>query len=147
MDPGKGSKRRPTDKSKFDQNFDRIFAPKQEKIPGRRYYRQVKNEDGTTSMVEVENPPPKFSEDIRFEGSFCSPVDGSRIASRADLLDHNARHNVTQILPGMEQDQEAIRKDNYDKAFGKQAKKQRIEDVKRAIENPIVKERPKYEPD
>ena len=30
-DGGKGSKQRPTDKNKFDENFDRIFGKKEKK--------------------------------------------------------------------------------------------------------------------
>ena len=134
MDPGKGSKRRPGDSDKFDQNFDRIFVPKNDATPGRKYYRQVKNEDGTYSLKEVENPPARFSEDLRFDGTFVSPVDGRRISNRSALLSHNQEHAVTQVIPGMEQDMEAVRKDNHDKAFGKQAKEERIKAVKQAVE-------------
>lgn len=141
MDPGKGSKRRPTEKSKFDENFDRIFGEKKV-TSGRRYYRWNGKE-----FVQVDNPPPPLPKDLRFEGTFVSPVDGSVISNRYKLLDHNARHDVTQVLPGMEQDMEAIRKDTYDKAFGKQAREQRIEDVKKAIENPVIKRRPEYAED
>ena len=139
-DPGKGSKRRPTDKSKFDESFDRIFGKKETKA-GRRVYRQVKNEDGTYSFIEVENPPPKLPEDMMFEGTFVSPVDGKVISNKMDLAEHNAKHDVVQLVPGMDQDMEAVRADNYDKAFGEQARAQRIEDVKRAIENPVIKDR------
>lgn len=140
MDPGKGSKRRPGNLDAFNENFDRIFAPKKTSV-GRRYYRQVKNEDGTYSMVEMENPPPQISRDLRFEGTFRSPVDGSRISDRTKLLDHNAKHGVTQILPGMEQDQKVAEADRIDKSFGKQAKAERIEAVKAAMENPIIRRR------
>ena len=137
MDPGKGSKRRPGDTDSYAKNFEKIFG-KKEVTPGRRYYKWVSGE----GFVKVANPPKPLPSDLRFEGTFVSPVDGSRISDRRKLLDHNQKHGVTQVLPGMEQDMEAIRKDNYDKAFGKQARAQRIEDIKKAVENPVIKERP-----
>lgn len=133
-DPGKGSKRRPGDQDAFSRNFDRIFAPKTEKIPGRRYYRQVRMDDGTFKLVELENPPPKLPEDLRFEGSFVSPVDGSIIRSKRALVDHNRRNGVTQVLPGIHEDIVRDQKERIDQAFGERSREDRIEDIKVAIE-------------
>lgn len=126
MDPGKTSKRRAG--KGYAEGHVRLFGDKKV-TPGRRVYRQTPN-----GMVEIENPSPLRSSDLRFEGTFQSPVDGSRISNRNVLDDHNKRHGVTQILPGMEQDQESQRKDMHDKAFGKQAKEERTKDIVRAIE-------------
>lgn len=139
-DPGKGDHRRPGDDKAFKENFDRIFRPKSESTPGRRYYRQTPN-----GFVEIPNPPPRYSEDLMFEGTFVSPVDGSVIRNKRDLVNHNRRNEVEQTLPGKEQDWEAIRKENHDKAFGKAAKAERVEAIKAAIENPVVKDRDVFE--
>ena len=141
MDPGKGSKRRPGNSEAYAENYEKIFGKKKVSA-GRRYYRWNSE---TRKFDEIEPPAPLPKEDLRFDGTFRSPVDGSRISNRVQLYDHNQKHGVTQLLPGMEQDQEAIRKDNYDKAFGKQAKAERIVDVKRALENPVIKERDVYD--
>lgn len=142
MDPGKGSKRRPGNSEAYAENYEKIFGKKEIK-PGRRYYRWNPE---TRKFDKVDNPPaPLPREDLRFDGTFRSPVDGSRIASRTQLLDHNKKHGVEQVLPGMEQDQARIRQENLDRAFGKKAKEERIEAVKAAIENPVIKERPVYD--
>ena len=126
-DPGKGSKRRPGDNDKFSQNFDKIFGEKKV-TAGRRYYRWNGKE-----FIEI-TPPKPLSSDLRFEGTFVSPVTGEVISNKYALDRHNKEHAVEQILPGMEQDQAAVRQENYDRAFGKQAKKERIQDVIQAIE-------------
>lgn len=126
-DPGKGSKRRPGDLDSFGDNFDKIFGKKKVQ-PGRRYYKWVSGE----GFVEI--PAPKPLPDLRFEGTFVSPVTGKVISNKYDLDRHNKEHSVQQILPGMEQDQEALKKEIHDKAFGKQAKEERLKDVIRAVE-------------
>ena len=128
-DPGKGSKRRPGDNEKFSENFEKIFG-KKKVTAGRRYYKwdPVKRD-----FIEID-PPKPLSADLRFEGTFVSPVTGEVISNKYALDRHNKENAVEQILPGMEQDQTAVRQENYDKAFGKQAKKERIQDVIQAIE-------------
>ena len=129
-DPGKGSNRRPAaEGSKFDDNFERIFG-KKKITSGRRHYRW-NAETRQFDEVKVSSP---LSSDLRFDGTFKSPVTGEVIRNKYDLNDHNKRHGVEQILPGMEQDQAAVRKENYDKAFGKQAKKEILRDVIEAVE-------------
>ena len=128
-DPGKGSTRRPGDGESFSQNFDKIFGKKKTSA-GRRYYRW---DSETRTFVEI--PPPKpLSSDLRFEGTFQSPVTGEVISNKYDLDRHNKEHGVEQILPGMEQDQVARKADMHDKAFGKQAKEERIQDVLQSVE-------------
>jgi hypothetical protein len=127
-DPGKGSKRRPTDTDKFSENFERIFGAKKPSA-GRKYYKWISGE----GFVEIPAPKP-LSSDLRFEDTFKSPVTGEVISSKVALDRHNKENRVEQILPGMEQDQEAIRADNHDKAFGKQAKEERLEAVIQAVE-------------
>ena len=100
---------------------------------GRRVYRQVKQPDGTSKMVEIAAPKP-LSSDLRFDGTFVSPVTGEVISNKRALDDHNKRNGVEQIIPGMDQDREARRADEHDKAFGKQAQHERIKDVIQAIE-------------
>jgi len=129
-DPGKGSTRRPpSPEGKFNDNFDRIFGKREKPSAGRTYYKWVRGE----GFVEIPAPKP-LSADLRFEGTFVSPVTGEVISSRYDLDRHNKEHGVEQILPGMAQDQKAVRDDDYDRAFGKQAKEERIKDVVRAVE-------------
>ena len=128
MDPGKGSKRRPGNTEAYKDNYDKIFGKKKVSA-GRRYYRWDSDQ---RTFVEID-PPAPLPKDLRFEGTNITTEDGSRIRKRTHLHDHNQKHGVTQILPGMEQDIEDTRKDIHDKAFGKQAREQRIEDVKRAI--------------
>ena len=128
-DPGKGSNRRPAQVDNYESEHERIFGKKTFK-PGRRSYVYVPGE-GFVERV----PPPQLSSDLRFEGTFVSPVTGEVISNKHKLNDHNKRNKVEQVLPGMRQDQAAVRADNHDKAFGKQAKAERIEAVKRALES------------
>ena len=127
-DPGKGSNRRPTDQKKFNDNFDKIFGKKEIK-PGRTYYKWVQGK----GFVEIPAPKP-LSSDLRFDDTFVSPVTGEVISSKVALDRHNKEHRVEQVLPGMEQDQAAIRADRRDKAFGKQAQKERLNDIIQAVE-------------
>lgn len=127
-DPGKGSQRRPGNSEAYAENYERIFG-KKEIRPGRRYYRW---DSSGRKFVEID--PPKPLPDLRFEDSFVSPVTGELITNKVQLAEHNEQNRVTQVLPGMEQDIESIQKDNMDKAFGKQAKKERIEALKMAVE-------------
>ncbi len=101
---------------------------------GHRLYRQIKQPDGTSKLVEILNPPPRISEDLRFEGNFISPVDGSLIRNKYDLVDHNKRNDVIQSLPGMDQDVAAIGQANRDAITGKQGKQERTEAIRAAIE-------------
>lgn len=145
MDPGKGSKRRPGDEEAFKTNFEKIFGVENRRTAGRRYFKQVKREDGTYGMVEVADPPPPLPSDLRFDGTFVSPVDGSVIRNKHDLLGHNARNKVQQMLPGMEQDHATKKAELHDEAFGKKSKQKRIEDIKRAVDNPVVRKRDSIE--
>ena len=127
-DPGKGSARRPAaESSKFDDNFDKIFG-KKKRSAGRRSYVW----DGK-EFIEREARP-SLSSDLRFDGTFVSPVTGEVISNKYKLSDHNKRNGVEQVIPGMRQDQASVRANNHDKAFGKQAKKERIGDVLRALD-------------
>ena len=129
-DPGKGSNRRPAaEGSKFDDNFERIFG-KKNVTSGRRHYKW------NTETRKFDEVPVKqvLPSDLRFDGTFVSPVTKEVISDKYALLDHNKRHGVEQILPGMEQDQAAVRKENHDKAFGKQAKREILRDVIEAVE-------------
>ena len=129
-DPGKGSTRRPaSESSEFEENFDKIFG-KKEASPGRRSYLW----DAEKREFIERKPPAPLSADLRFEGTFVSPVSGEVISNKYKLNDHNKRHKVEQVLPGMRQDQAAQRADQYDRSFGKQAQKERINDVLRAVE-------------
>lgn len=128
-DPGKGSKRRPNDNEKFSENFDRIFGKKKREA-GRRYYRW----NSETRNFDEIPAPASLSSDLRFEDTFVSPVTGEVISNKVQLDRHNKEHRVEQVLPGMRQDQQAIRADNHDKAFGKQAQKGRIKDLVNSID-------------
>lgn len=146
-DPGKGSKRRPGDNEAFSENFDRIFgnSTPERSRGGRKVYRQVKNEDGSYSLVELEKPPPKYSEDLIWDGTVKSTVDGSVLRTKADLVDHNLRNNVQCFHPGMVEDAEKRRKEIHEETFGSRARERRIEDIKRALENPVVGSRPVFD--
>jgi len=126
-DPGKGSARRKG--AGYESEHERIFG-KKKVTAGRHYYRW---DSEARTFVEIPAPRP-LQADLRFDGTFQSPVTGEVISNRYDLDRHNKEHGVEQILPGMDQDQAAVRADNHDKAFGKQAKKERVNDVIRAIE-------------
>ena len=101
---------------------------------GRRVYRQVKQSDGTSKMVEIVNPSPRLSEDLRFDGNFISPIDGTEIKNKYDLQDHNKRHEVIQLLPGMDQDIQNIQQENIGRITGQTGKEERIEAIRHAIE-------------
>ena len=101
---------------------------------GHRSYRQVKQLDGTSKLVEIMNPSPRISEDLRFDGNFVSPVDGTEIRSKRELNEHNQRHKVTQVLPGMGQDMASIRKANRDAINGDTGRQERIRDILKAVE-------------
>ena len=125
-DQGKTSTRRPGEG--YAEGYTRIFGDKPVK-PGRTCYRWVSGQ----GFVEI--PPPKpLSSDLRFEGTFQSPVTGEVISTKQRLDRHNKENSVEQVLPGMRQDQSAHRADMHDKAFGKQAKQERLKDVIRAVE-------------
>lgn len=93
-----------------------------------RSWRQVRQPDGSFELVEIA-PRPRISEDLRFDCNFISPIDRTEIRSKRELEDHNKRHGVIQILPGMDQDMANIRKANRDPG-----KKERLNDVIRAVE-------------
>jgi hypothetical protein len=109
----------------YKSNFEAIFGPHEVKA-GRRYY---KWRNGTWE----ETVPPKPLPEMRFDGDFISPVDGSIIRNKHDLHEHNQRNDVVQSLPGMMEDTLAIRKENYEKTFGEKSKEARREDIFRAI--------------
>ena len=99
----------------------------------KRTWRQVRQSDGTTKLVEI-SPTPSLPEDLRVDEPFVSPVTGEVVKNKYDLHDHNRRNGVVQAHPERYQDVERVRKENLDRAFGKQAKQERIEQVKRALE-------------
>ena len=101
---------------------------------GHRVWRQVIQPDGTSLLVEIENPRPRMPEDLRFDGNFISPIDGAEIRNKRELNDHNRRHGTIQILPGMDQDQAAVRQENRDAINGKVGREERTKDIIRAIE-------------
>jgi len=96
----------------------------------KRTYRRIKKDDGTSSLVEV-TPTEHLPDDLRFEGTFVSPVDGSLIRNKRELHDHNRRNNVMQSLPGMNEDIANIREANQ-RELG--SNKERLEAVRRAYE-------------
>lgn len=87
------------DQSKYEENFERIFG-KHEPKPGRRRYRWVEGE----GFVEIQTTSFIPRDDLRFEGNFISPIDGTEIRSKQELHDHNRRHNVIQTTDGHMQD-------------------------------------------
>ena len=127
-DPGKGSGRRKAQVDSYESEHERIFGKKEFK-PGRRSYVYVPGQ----GFVE-RAPSTPLSSDLRFDGTFQSPVTGEVISNKHKLDDHNKRNRVEQVLPGMRQDQAAIRADSHDKAFGKQAKAERIETLRRVMD-------------
>ena len=87
-------------------------------------------------MVEV-TPSPNLPSDLRFDGAFVSPVDGSVIRNRTELHDHNRRNNVVQQCSGKEQDIAGIKAANRDQVFGKAAKQRRIKAVRKAYKSQL----------
>lgn len=68
---------------------------------------------------------------------FVSPIDGTVISSRSKLRQHNERHGVVNFheFDGVWEEKAAERRAFMD-GTDKKAKADRIEDIKRAIENP-----------
>jgi hypothetical protein len=59
-------------------------------------YRQVINEDGSSTLVEIGTSRPA-NHSAAVQGDiepFVSPVDGSVISDRKQLREHNRKHNV-----------------------------------------------------
>lgn len=101
-------------------------------MAGRRTWRQVKNPDGTTKMVEV-TPSYMPRDDLRFDGDFISPIDGSVIRNKRELHEHNRRHNVEQTTEGHMQDWEERKKERAGFYDSKAQKEERIEAVKESL--------------
>lgn len=99
----------------------------------RRVWRQVKQKDGTSKLVELTNLPPKLPEDLRFDGSFVSPVDGSIIRNKHDLVRHNSRNGVAQVLPGVHEDVVRNREEEMSRR-AKEDRQERIEIIKHELE-------------
>ena len=97
----------------------------------KRTYRQIKKDDGTSSLVEI-TPSENLPSDLRFDGVFKSPVDGTIIRNKRDLHDHNKRNNVMQSLPGMNEDIAAINRENKRQIMS--GTRDRLEAVRKAYE-------------
>lgn len=104
------------------------------KLLGRKVYRQVRLDNGEYEFVELDNPPPPTSSDLMFQEPFRSPVDGSIIRNKRELMAHNRRHGVIQQLPGLDQDVSAKRKEAQDLITGPVGKQERREALLRALE-------------
>ena len=99
----------------------------------RRTYRQIRQPDGTTKMVEI-TPSRSLPEDLRFDEPFVSPVDGSVIRNKRELDDHNRRNGVVQAHDERIQDIMSTQKENLDRIVGKRGREERREAVLRAYE-------------
>lgn len=99
----------------------------------RRTYRQIRNPDGTTKLVEI-TPQKSLPEDLRFDSPFVSPIDGTVIRNKRELDDHNRRNKVVQAHPERIQDIMSIQKENIDRIVGKRGREERREALLRAFE-------------
>ncbi len=95
----------------------------------RRTWRQIPGR----GMVEVTPSNNLPHDDLRFDGSFVSPVDGSLINSKRDLHDHNRRNNVEQTSDGHMQDWQTRGKEREDFLGGRTGKEERIEAIKETL--------------
>jgi hypothetical protein len=94
----------------------------------RRTWRQVKG----VGMVEV-TPQASLPEELRFDGDFISPVDGSIIRNKRELHEHNKRNNVVQTTDGHDQDWAGREKERAGFYGSKAQKEERIEAVKESL--------------
>ncbi len=101
-------------------------------MAGRRTWRQIKQPDGSTKMVEI-TPSSIPRDDLRFDEPFISPIDGSVIRNKMELHDHNRRHNVEQTTDGHMQDWAEKEKERAGFYNTKAQKEERIEAVKETL--------------
>jgi hypothetical protein len=83
-------------------------------------------------MVEV-TPDNMPRDDLRFDGDFISPIDGTIIRNKQELYDHNKRHNVEQTTDGHFQDWDERKKERVGFYKSKAQKEERIEAVKESL--------------
>jgi hypothetical protein len=83
-------------------------------------------------MVEV-TPDNLPRDDLRFDGNFISPIDGTEIRSKQELHEHNRRHNVVQTTEGHNQDWAEREKERAGFYNSKAQKEERIEAVKESL--------------
>jgi len=102
---------------------------------GRRTWRQIKQSDGTTKMLEVGASAHIPRDDLRFDCNFLSPIDGKEIRNKRELHDHNRRHNVVQTQEGHNEDwsRDARKRDRFFNG-NPDGKGARIEAIKRTID-------------
>lgn len=94
----------------------------------RRTWRQIPGK----GMVEVTTSRIPRDE-LRFDGDFISPIDGTLITSKEKLHDHNRRHNVEQTTDGHMQDWKEREKERSGFYTSKAQKEERIEAVKETL--------------
>ncbi len=93
----------------------------------RRTWRQINGK-----MVEI-TPQASLPEELRFDGDFVSPVDGSIIRNKRELHEHNRRNNVVQTTDGHNEDWEQRKKERVGFYNSKAQKEERIEAVKESL--------------
>ncbi len=99
---------------------------------GRRTYRWNPE---LKKMVEIESRPPRpRNDDLRFEGNFISPIDGTEIRNKDDLNNHNQKHNVECTSDGHFQDWKEKQKERDGFYHSKAQKSERIEAIKHTLE-------------
>jgi len=96
----------------------------------KRTWRQINGK-----MVEVTPSTSPIGDDLRFDGNFISPVDGTEIRNKRELHEHNRRHNVIQTQEGHNQDWDRDRKKRERFFNGNpDGKNERIEAIKHTID-------------
>ncbi len=97
---------------------------------GRRTYRQIPGK----GLVEVTPSKAPIGDDLRFDGNFISPIDGTEIRNKRELHDHNRRHNVIQTTDGHNQDWDQAEKKRERFMNGNpDGKAERIEAIKETL--------------
>jgi len=104
-----------------------------------RYNKETKEME----LVRVRGSAGIPRDDLRFDGNFISPVDGSEIRNKLELHDHNQRHNVIQTQEGHNQDWDVAEKKRERFFNGNpDGKEERIEAIKAVLDNPeLIKRR------
>jgi hypothetical protein len=79
-------------------------------------------------------PSRSLPEDLRFDGTFISPIDGTVIRNKRELDDHNRRNGVVQAHDDRIKDVLSVQKENIDRIVGEKGREERREALIRAFE-------------
>jgi hypothetical protein len=118
----------------FEANYDAIFGE------GRKPQRGAWVQDSETGEFipksEFHTIDPDAPTVLRALDEFISPIDGQRITDRGQLRRHNERHGVTNMADYGENyfDRKATERAGVLSGNTRQAKNERVETIKRAIE-------------